>query len=121
MNEKAEVKKTGMEQGSQMRITPEEMELIKRTFSGNEMLVRLMRKLFLPELDPKAPIGQMVDLYMTIKVEELSMEDALVKLRARNELISHVDQVLMTIKLISEMTLPDSGEAIARLKKDSAK
>ena len=35
--------------GSQMRITPTELGILKNTFKGQEELVRLMRKLFLPE------------------------------------------------------------------------
>jgi len=99
----ADTKNSGMQNGSQMRITPEERELIKRTFSGNETLLKLLRKIFLPELDPTAPIGQMIDLWMTVHTQELSAEEALINLKARNTLITHVDQQLLTLKLIAEM------------------
>ena len=114
-------KATGQERGSQMRITPEEIAIIKRTFKDNTSLVRLMRKLFLPELDPKAPIGQMVDLWMTLKIDELSPEEAMVNLKARNLLITHVDQQLMSIELIANMPDENPEEVSARIKSNSSK
>jgi hypothetical protein len=116
-----EVKKTGMQNGSQMRITPDEIAAIKRTFKDNEPLLLLMRKMFLPEIDPKAPIGQLVDLWLTLKIEDLSPEDVVIKLRARNEVIAHVDQVLMQLKLISMMEEQTKEEVVASVQKNSAK
>lgn len=89
--------------GSQMRITPTELSILKNTFRGNEELVRLMRKLFLPELEAYAPIGQNIDLWMTVKIDEMSPEQALINLKARNQLISHVESCLNTIKILSDM------------------
>ncbi len=117
----AEKKPTGQAQGSQMRITPEEQDMIKRAFGNNEPLIRLLRKIFLPELDPKAPIGQMIDLWMTIDVKDMSPEDALVNIKARNTLITHLDQQLMTLLLISKQETPTEGEVKAKITKDSTK
>lgn len=91
-----------MANGSQMRITSTEIQILKSTFKGNEELVRLMRKLFLPELDAYAPIGQIIDLWMTVKIDEMSPEQAVINLKARNQLISHLESVLNTIKVLSE-------------------
>lgn len=112
---------TGMSNGSQMRITQEEIELIQRTFKGNDRLLKLMRKMFLPEIDPNAPVGQVLDLWMTIKIDEMTPEEALINLKARNTLISHVDQVLMQLVLISMQDSKTQEEAIAKIKADSAK
>lgn len=113
--------KNAQSRGSQMRITPEEIAQIKRTYGGNEQLIRLLRKIFLPELDPKAPIGQMIDLWMTLKVDDVSPEEALVNLKARNIVITHLDQCLMQLKLISELPDENPDEVVARAKKNSAK
>jgi hypothetical protein len=108
------------DKGSQMRISPQEMSLLKNTFKGNEELVRLMRKLFLPELDAYTPVGQNIDLWMTVKLDDLTPEQAIINLKARNSLIQHLDQVLSTIKILSETD--DSPEkAVERLKKNSNK
>lgn len=87
--------------GSQMRITDEEQALIKSTFKNNEMLLKLMRKMFLPELDPNAPIGQMVDLYRTIPTKDRDPESIAIELTARNMVIDHVDNVLMQLLLMA--------------------
>lgn len=113
--------KTGMSQGSQMRISPRERELIKRTFQGNDELLKLLRKIFLPELDPTAPIGQMIDLWMTVSIMDKSPEEAMIELKARNQLISHVDQQLMTLKIISESEELTPEQAVAKIKADSSK
>lgn len=88
--------------GSQMRITATEISILKSTFAGNEELVRVMRKIFLPELDPFAPIGQIIDLWMTIPVDQMTPDQALINLKARNSLIAHVDSCLNTIKVLAE-------------------
>lgn len=117
-----ETKRTsGQSNGSQMRITDEERALIKSTFLNNEPLLKLMRKMFLPELDPNAPIGQMIDLWMTISIKDMSPEDAIIKLTARNELISHVDQVLMQLWLISKLEPMTPEEVKAKMVADGNK
>lgn len=106
--------------GSQMRITPTEMQILKNTFKGNEELVRLMRKIFLPELDPYTPINQNIDLWMTIKVDDMTPEQAVINLKARNSLIAHLDQCLNTIKILAE-TSETPEELEKQVKKNSSK
>lgn len=114
-------KTTGQANGSQMRITPEEQKIIQRAFKNNEPLLRLLRKIFLPELDPTAPIGQMIDLWMTIDTKEKTPEEVYHNLVARNQLISHVDNQLMTLSLISKMEEMTPDEVVAKVKADSSK
>lgn len=122
MNTQANTAKpTGMQGGSQMRISPDELEIIRRAFGGNEALLKLMRKIFLPELSADNPIGQNIDLWMTIPVTELSPEEALINLKARNTLVSHLDQQLMVLKVLSEREELTTGEVKAKAEKDSTK
>lgn len=107
--------------GSQMRITPTELGILKNTFKGQEELVRLMRKLFLPELDPFVPLGQNIDLWMTVKIDSMPPEEAIINIKARNALIQHLDQVLMSIKTLAETADETPEEAVERMKKDSTK
>jgi hypothetical protein len=113
--------KTGQQQGSQMRILPEEIALIRHVFKGNEPLLKLLRKIFLPELDPQAPFGQMIDLWMTIPVKEMTPEQAHINILARSQLIMHVDQQLIQLKYFAESEETSAEEALAKLKKDSNK
>lgn len=117
----AEPKKTGMANGSQMRITPQEIDLIKRTYGSNEPLLKLLRKMFLPEIDPNAPIGQLIDLWMTVKIDEMSPEEAMVNLKARNALITHIDQVLFQLSTIAKQETETTEELKAKLTKNSSK
>ena len=113
--------KAGMANGAQMRITEDEMKLIRATFKGNEPLLRLMRKMFLPELDPGAPIGQMIDLWMTVKIDDMTPEEAIVNLKARNTLITHVDQQLMSLRLIAQTEPETPEEAQLKIKANGNK
>lgn len=107
--------------GAQMRITPDEILTIKKAFKGNEPLVRLLRKIFLPEIDPAAPIGQIIDLWMTVDVKDMTPEMALINIKARNALITHVDQQLLTLKLISEIPDMTPEEIQEKVSKNSNK
>lgn len=104
-----------------MRITPTELSLIRNTFKGNEELLRMMRKIFLPELDPYTPLGQNIDLWMTIKVEDMTPEQAVINLKARNTLIQHLDQQLLVLKTLAESDEETPEQAVTRMKKNSSK
>jgi len=110
-----------MEQEQQMRFSSEELEVIRSHFKGNEALLKLMRKVFLPTFDPKAPIGQTIDLWMTINLENMSDEEAMRRIRARNEVIMHVESQLMQLRNLSEMQSETKEELEKRNKQDSTK
>lgn len=111
----------GQARGSQMRITEEEINLIRSTFKNNESLLKLMRKMFLPELDPKAPFGQMIDIYHTIQTKDRNPEDIAVELMARNMVIDHTDNVLTQLWILSMSEETIAAEVVAKAKQDSAK
>ena len=110
-----------MEKGQQMRFTDSELDLIRRTFKGNETLLKLLRKVFLPEIDPDAPLGQIIDLWMTVPVNQLPPDQAIVNLLARNQLIMHIEQQLMQLQKLAEMSEETEEEKRERIKKDSVK
>ena len=118
-----EVKKpvTGMSNGSQMRISPEEQRIIKATFADKPDLLKLLRKIFLPEIDPSAPATQVIDLWMTLENSDKSLEEQLINLKARNKVITHVDQQLLTLELMSKMNTPTPEEIAEQTKKNSNK
>lgn len=107
--------------GSQMRITPEEQDLIKATYKNNEPLLKLLRKMFLPELDPNAPVGQMIDLYRTIQTKDRNAEDIANELTARNMVIDHVEQVLMQLYIISMQEQQSPAQLKEKLSKDGGR
>ena len=110
-----------MADNKQMRFTDEELTIIKSTFKGNEKLLKLLRKVFLPEYDPYAPIGQVVDLWMTLDLANLSEQEREVRIFARNGLISHVEQQLLQLNVLAEMKFETPKEEAERKEKDSTK
>lgn len=112
---------TGQAQGRQMRITDIERSIIRNTFKGNAELLKLMRKVFLPEYDPEAPLGQVIDLWMTVKIDDKDPEAAYTHLVARNQLINHVDSCLMQLNTLAEMEDDSFEQALERTKKNSSK
>lgn len=105
----------------EMRITDAELGLLKMTFAENDQLLKLMRKIFLPELDMDAPIGSQVDLWMTLKIEDLEPEQALINLKARNQVITHLEMCLNQIKVLAGAKDETPEQTKDRLAKDSNK
>jgi len=110
-----------MSHGQQMRISDLELELIKNTFAGNDELLMLLRKVFLPELQPNIPLGQNIDLWMTLKLEDLTPEQALINIKARNTVIQHIEQQLLTLKLLAGGKDESVEQTKKRLAQDSSK
>jgi hypothetical protein len=111
----AEAKKEEVKQ--EMRFSDEEINIFRGVFGGNEKLVRLIRKLFLPTMDFEAPLGQMIDLYMTLPVtHETLADDVKVAVMSRNQLIAHIEHCLMQITVLSQPELPTAPNP-----KDSSK
>lgn len=105
----------------EMRINDSDLQIIKSLFADNLEALKVIRKIFLPELDPKAPIGQNFDLWMTMKIEDVSPEEALINLKARNTLINHVEQCLMQLSALAGQKSETVEETKARLAKNSSK
>lgn len=105
----------------EMRITDDELKLIKGTYAENDALLKLLRKVFLPELSAEAPIGQNLDLWMTLDLASQSPEEALINIKARNTVIQHVEMCLMQLKALAGSKDETVEQTKERLKKDSAK
>ena len=118
----------------QGRITSDEKEILKQYFLGNEALLlalrnlffgfkltdgektilgqlhqglirQLLRKIFLPEITRDIPIGQSVDLWMTVKLD-IPERDKM-NIRARQLLIDDLEKALKTLD-----TLDNSGVSL---------
>ena len=103
---------------NEMRITPEEKTTIEQTFGNNPKLLKLMRKIFLPEYDPNAPIGQTVDLWTVKDISVMTPEEVKTYFMARRDLIMHIESQLMQLKVLSQKT-ETVGEVMKRMKKNS--
>lgn len=105
----------------EMRITDGELTVIKNTFADNDALLKILRKVFLPEIQGNTPIGQALDLWMTLKVEDLAPEQALVNIKARNTVIQHIEMCLSQLKILAGQKEETVEQTKERLKKDSSK
>lgn len=110
-----------MQAGQQMRISDQELALIKSTYAGNEELLMLLRKIFLPELSPELPLGQNLDLWMTLKIDDMEPEEAIINIKARNTVIAHIEQQLLSLKLLAGTKDESVEDTKSRLQKDSSK
>ena len=63
----------------------------RNTFTGNEPLNFLMRKMFLPTLDGDTPIGQQIDLWLTVNLENKLPEEAKELIASRKLVIQYLD------------------------------
>jgi hypothetical protein len=105
----------------EMRITDADLSLLKNTFAENEHLIKLLRKIFLPEITADAPIGQNLDLWMTIKLEDLTPEQIAINVKARNTVIQHVESCLSQIKILAGQKTETVEQTKENLKKNSSK
>ena len=104
-----------------MRITDADISMLKNTFADNTELLKLLRKIFLPEITADAPIGQNLDLWMTLKLEDMTPEQAMVKILARNTVIQHVESCLGQIKILAGQKSESVEQTKENLKKNSNK
>ena len=61
-------------------------------------LMDIIRKEFLPVIDPEAPINQIIDLWMTVDVKGKTLEECYTHFQAREKLIKYLDQQLKELE-----------------------
>jgi len=106
---------------SNRRLTDEDLAWLNATFAGNEQALKTLRKLFLYEVDPSDPIGISRDMWTTLDLKDLSHEDKLLSVAARQMLITHLEGALQVIKTVAGEKKETPEQMINRLSKDSAK
>ncbi|MFA6078112.1 MAG: hypothetical protein WC724_03820, partial [Candidatus Paceibacterota bacterium] len=80
----------------------EKVQILKHAFKGNEKTLKLLRKIFYPEIDITASLEEVIDLYSIIDVANMTPEEVWIKMSARNEVISYVEGSLKAINLLAE-------------------
>jgi hypothetical protein len=104
-----------------MRITDEELAVIKGLFADNEEALKVMRKIFLPEIDYSAPLGQLVDMWIPVEVDDVTPEQAIVNIKARKTLIIHIESCLMQLRNLAGKKEESVEATKKKLQQDSAK
>jgi len=105
----------------EMRITEDDLAIIKSLFAENDAALKVLRKIFLPEITADAPIGQVVDLWLSLSLESATPEQALIAIKARNMVITHVESQLVQLKNLAGKKEESVAETKKRLQQNSAK
>ena len=72
----------------------EDEKFVADAFAGKKELLALMRKMFLPELSREIPLGQTVDLWLTVDVKERDEAETVSQVQSRNALIGFIEKSL---------------------------
>jgi hypothetical protein len=77
-----------------LTITADESSTLSYLIKNNVALQQVIRKIFLPEIDGDAPLGQQLDLWMTVQIADKTPELAHLLLQSRERLIKLIEQGL---------------------------
>jgi len=108
-------------ENKQKRFTEQELGTIRALFKDNEAGLKVLRKVFLPQYEYDAPLGQVIDLWMTLNFQNMSPEEKIVNLTARNQVITHVEQQLSQLQFLANEKEETAEEKANRLAKNSSK
>lgn len=82
----------------QLEMIEKEDVQCRMTFRNSTPLTDLMRKMFLPTIDGDAPIDQIVDLWLTVKIDDKMPEEAKSILEARELTIDYINMQLLALE-----------------------
>ena len=76
-------------------------ETEKELTNYSEDTLKLLGKTFNPQIDPEAPIHQIIDLWMTVDVKDKTPEQARINLKARKVVLEYIEKRLAGKKTFS--------------------
>ena len=76
----------------QLDLTVLEKDILSKTVKGNRPLLHVISKSFLPTIDGDAPLGQQIDLWMTIDLKDKDPDVAYCAIAARQIVINYLGQ-----------------------------
>ena len=82
----------------QMPLDPIDQSIVKDIIMKQCDLQEVIRKAFLPTLDPNAPPHQLVDLWATLEIKDKAIEIAYPLILARQKLVNYLEQQLLAIE-----------------------
>jgi len=74
----------------QFKLTDKEQEILKAFVPTDAYSI--LYKTFLPELNPDTPVGQSVDLWVSINTKEKLPEDSILEMKARIIVVSYLEE-----------------------------
>jgi hypothetical protein len=106
---------------TESRMTTDDITTLKAMFEDREGAVEVIRKIFYPELASGNPINLNNDLFTQLQISEMSPEQALIAVTARQQLVRHVEGCFAVIKALVGEKGESAEQTLARLQKNSAK
>ena len=90
----------------QANLTEGEDILARKTFN-NEELIKVLRRLFLPEIEPDAPINQIVDMWVETYNQNKDKfgDEVEPKLEARERVIAYIKQQIESLNGEGDITI----------------
>lgn len=111
---------SGEQTEREMRITPADKQAIKSLFFDNDPGLKVLRKIFLPVVDPNAPIGQVVDLWNVKEIDDMDPIDCKIYFMARSQLIKHVESCILQLSIIAKKEGKTQEQKVEDRKKNSS-
>lgn len=88
----------------QLPLGKADKERIGGAFKDKQAVFDVITKTFLPTLDGEAPIHQLLDLFLTIKLEDKTTDQAFPLLVSRTKLIQLLEQQLKVLEAVANGT-----------------
>jgi hypothetical protein len=107
----------------EQELSAEELSLIQHTFKGNNQLIAVLRKVFLPTLsDPSLPIEKFgSDPFLRQDWAAMPHEHVKAIVLARQDAVKFIIGGLIQLKMIANQEVETEMERALRLSKDSTK
>lgn len=99
----------------------DDVATLKAMFAGNDENLKVLRKVFFPELEAENPIGINFDLWSKLDLSGLSPEAKVIRVEAHALLVQHVETCLQMIKTLAGWEQETPEQTMKRLTKASAK
>jgi hypothetical protein len=77
-----------------VELTALEQDMLTKTFAIGSAEHNLLRKIFYPELDPSAPLFEIVDMWMTVEIKDKPTDVAMLYIDSRAELCKYLKSVV---------------------------
>lgn len=103
------------------RLSDEEIAWIKATFKDNEQGLITLRKILLQTGEMETPVGFYRDSWSGLDLKGLDEEGRVLAVATHQAMINQLEGALNTLKIISEQSIEEMEEAVAKARKNSSK
>lgn len=103
------------------RLTDEELTWIKATFKDNEQGLITLRKILLQTGELDTPVGFYRDSWSGLDLKGLDEAGRVLAVATHQSMLNQLEGALNTLKIISEQSIEEMEETMAKARKNSSK